>query len=262
MTATKSKNIVILTCFVVVSITVVGYFTGLQSPMNPLANIEPNDRLSIATNSKSVAADAISATHYADLPAVARHRTTAFRTTLTDLKSKTDPFAEINISAEEKHLALQRRGASRAFNGAPPTIPHPVNETSTVACIVCHGEGAKTDTLRIPKMSHQFLANCTQCHVENNPRHMTATLFRESSFVGLPAPTAGPRAFPGAPPQIPHSTWMRSDCMSCHGFAGLHGIRTTHPWRNSCTQCHAPSSTLDQSLFTAEPRFLEPPRVE
>ncbi|HQX48456.1 MAG TPA: nitrate reductase cytochrome c-type subunit [Planctomycetaceae bacterium] len=261
MTETKNKQIVTMICFVVISFTVVGYFTGLQAPMTGSAvtsNLSPR----VADNSKSLAPDTIIATRYADMHEATRHHTTAFRTVLTDLKSKVDPFAEFTISADEKTAALQRRNENRAFNGAPPTIPHAVSETSTAACMACHAEGAKTETLRIPKMSHQFLANCTQCHVENNPRHMEASLFRESDFVGLPAPTAGPRAFAGAPPQIPHSTWMRSECMSCHGFAGLHGIRTTHPWRNNCTQCHAPSSKLDQTPLATEPRFLTPPQVE
>lgn len=261
MTDTKTKNLVTLICVVVISFTVVGYFMGLRAPMHT-SEVTPRLLLSAADNTKPLAADTITATRYADMHEATRRRTTAFRTTLTDLKSKTDTFAEFKISAEEKAAALVRREANRAFNGAPPTIPHAVSETSTAACMACHGEGAKTESLRIPKMSHQFLANCTQCHVENNPRHTPASLFRESSFVGLLAPTAGPRAFGGAPPQIPHSTWMRGECMSCHGFAGLQGIRTTHPWRNNCTQCHAPSSKLDQTPLASTPKFLEPPQVE
>lgn len=261
MTDTKTKNIVTLICFVVISFTVVGYFTGLQAPMH--ASPVTSGLVPLATdNLKPLATDTIAATRYADMHEATRHRTTAYRTSLTDLKSNVDPFAELKISAEDKTSALQRRDARRAFNGAPPTIPHAVSETSTAACMVCHGEGAKTETLRIPRMSHQLLTNCTQCHVENNPRHMQAALFRESTFVGLPAPFEGPRAYGGAPPQIPHTTWMRNECMSCHGFAGLHGIRTTHPWRTNCTQCHAPSSKLDQTPLASEPKFLEPPHVE
>ncbi len=254
---TNSKNIVTLICFVVISITVVGYFTGLQAPMRTSA-VTPG----LLPAAKPLAADTITATRYADMHEATRHPTTAFRTTLSDLKSTTDPFAEFKISAKEKTSALQRRDTNRAFNGAPPTIPHAVSESSTAACMVCHGAGAKTESLRIPKIPHQFLTNCTQCHVESHPRHATASLFRETSFVGLPAPTAGPRAFPGAPPQIPHSTWMRGECMSCHGFAGLQGIRTTHPWRNNCTQCHAPSSKLDHIPLARTPKFLKPPQVE
>jgi nitrate reductase cytochrome c-type subunit len=45
---------------------------------------------------------------------------------------------------------------NRAFNGAPPTIPHPVDQMSSNSCMACHGDGVKTATLRISKMSHQF----------------------------------------------------------------------------------------------------------
>lgn len=260
MEDTKKNNVVTLVCFVVISFTVVGYFTGLQSPMNSSA--ESSEPTQAAAQPRTLEADVIPATHYADMAQATRHRTTAFRTRLSDLKTDIQPLSEVSISPEDKAFALLRRDLNRAFNGAPPTIPHAVDQTSAQACMACHGTGAKTETLRIPRMSHQYLANCTQCHVESNPRHIPPSLFKENGFVGLPAPTGGPRAFPGAPPQIPHSTWMRSDCMSCHGFAGSLGIRTTHPWRANCQQCHAPSSVLDQTLIAAEPKFLAPPKVE
>jgi cytochrome c-type protein NapB len=47
--------------------------------------------------------------------------------------------------------------------------------------------------------------------------------------------------------------------MSCHGYTGLQGIRTTHPWRQNCQQCHAPSATMNQTLLAAEPEFLPAP---
>jgi nitrate reductase (cytochrome), electron transfer subunit len=60
---------------------------------------------------------------------------------------------------------------------------------------------------------------------------------------------ASRRAFDGAPPTIPHSTLMRTDCLSCHGPQGLYGLRTPHPERQSCLQCHAPGAHLDQYQF-------------
>lgn len=260
MDGTNNRNAVTLVCFVVISFTVAGYFTGLQSPMSTFGVSLPT--LEVPEQPRTLEANVIPATHYADMAKATRNRTTAIQTSLKDLKSNMQPLAEVKISEQDKADALLKRDKNRAFNGAPPTIPHTVDQTSAQACMACHGEGIKTKTLRIPKMSHQFLANCTQCHVESNPRHMLASLFKESRFVGLPAPTAGPRAFPGAPPQMPHSTWIRSDCMSCHGFAGSHGIRTTHPWRKNCQQCHTPSSQLDQTLIAAEPKFLAPPNVD
>ena len=261
MAESRNRNAVALVSFVVISSTTAGYFTGLQAPMPSsgiLSASVSEDRL----DKKPLAENVIVATRYADMPAATRGRQAVWQTKLSDFKPTADPLAKVEISAADKAFALQRRSGNRAFNGAPPTIPHAIHQTSAAACMVCHGEGARTETLRIPRMSHQFLANCTQCHVESNPGHMPASLFRESSFTGLAAPTGGPRAFAAAPPQIPHSTWMRSDCTSCHGLAGSHGLRTTHPWRRSCTQCHAPSSKLDQTLLAAEPQFLPPPTVE
>jgi hypothetical protein len=54
------------------------------------------------------------------------------------------------------------------------------------------------------------------------------------------------RDYDGAPPTIPHPTLMRGECASCHGVFGADGIKTTHPWRQSCTQCHAMNAVNDQ----------------
>ncbi len=254
------KNAKALSAFVIISLVVAGYFTGLQSPMKtpqleaPLT-IDDGQVEHISVSQPGV----IPATNYTKMPQVTRalHR----QTLLVSLKSTIDPLAEIKIDPKEKQLALQRRDGNRAYNGAPPTIPHPIDQISDASCVACHGVGFKTESLRISRMSHQFLTNCTQCHVESNPQHLKPAVFRENSFNGVEAPKAGPRAFPGAPPQIPHAIWMRVDCMSCHGTTGLHGIRTTHPWRNNCQQCHAPSAELNQTFLVAEPQFFPSPKI-
>jgi cytochrome c-type protein NapB len=260
MTPTRKANGKALFAVVVVSVAIAGYFTGLQAPMKvtartaPAAASEPeaSDRLPLGVG-------VIPATHYSDMAALSVER--GPHTQLASLKSVVKPLAEIRIDPQEKLTALQQRARNRAFNGAPPTIPHAIDQQSDASCVACHKDGVLTESLRISRMSHAFLPNCTQCHVESHPRHLPATVFRENSFAGLPAPTAGPRAFASAPPQIPHSTWMRSDCMSCHGYEGLHGLRTTHPWRNSCQQCHAPSAEMEQTLLTPEPQFLPTPDI-
>jgi cytochrome c-type protein NapB len=38
--------------------------------------------------------------------------------------------------------------------------------------------------------------------------------------------------------------------MSCHGPNGLFGLRTPHPDRQSCFQCHVPEAGLDQRNFS------------
>ncbi len=266
MTPETGQKFANLICFVVVVIAVTGYFVGLQSPMNPAAQGEDRDSKTenhiLKTDDETLKPDVLLATHYSEMSDATKQRNASFRTSLAELNRDFDPHAEVLITPEQKAFALALRDQNRAFNGAPPTIPHAIEQMSAQSCLACHGEGFKSESLRISKMSHQFLANCTQCHVENSPSHMSATLLRENTFLGLPAPSGGPRAYEGAPPMIPHSTWMRVNCTSCHGFASSQGIRTTHPWRKNCQQCHAPSSELDQVLLSPEPKFLSPPKVK
>ena len=162
-----------LIAFVLVSFAVAGYFTGLQAPMNASTSSGPRPvGQHVMKSTVELEVGVIPATPYREMPDAtgARHG----QTRLANLKSTIDPLAEITIAPGDKAAALLLREQNRAFNGAPPTIPHPIDQRSDIACVACHREGAKTKTLRIPRMSHEFLANCTQCHVESNPRHMTA----------------------------------------------------------------------------------------
>ena len=159
-----------------------------------------------------------------------------------------DLYTKIEPSEAEKEASSKLRASRRAFNGAPPIIPHPVENTTDAACYACHSNGVKMAGLKASVMSHQFLGNCVQCHAPMAPapfQDVDASV--DTSFVGLPAPKQGKRAYKGAPPTIPHSQWMRESCNACHGGPhGWAGMESTHPWRTNCTQCHAPSATLDQ----------------
>ena len=260
MSRRRRPNSMVLIAFVVVSVAVVGFFTGLQAPMKITVADSSSSGLSRPVEqSRAAEAGVIPAVHYSEMAATSRKDQQPSQ--LNSLKSTVAPLAEIKITNQDKLSALEQRARNRAFNGAPPTVPHPIDQQTDAACIACHEAGAVTATIRIPRMSHQFLANCTQCHVESHSRHLPSELASENSFTGLLAPTAGPRAYPGAPPQIPHTTWMRSDCMSCHGYEGRHGIRTTHPWRSSCLQCHAPAVAMEQTLLNEEPQFLQAPEI-
>jgi cytochrome c-type protein NapB len=97
-------------------------------------------------------------------------------------------------------------------------------------------------------MSHPQYSNCTQCHVPaDGLRSLTEDerLFVANSFEGLGAPGRGSRAYPGAPPTVPHGVFMRQNCMSCHGPDRPNAILSSHPERQNCLQCHAPDATLD-----------------
>lgn len=154
-----------------------------------------------------------------------------------------------------KQAALADRARNRAYDGAPPTIPHPVEARSATACLACHGEGLKVGDRVASRISHAHLSNCTQCHVEQSPSGPFARPeVPGNEFVGVYRAGPGERASPGAPPTIPHHTWMRENCASCHGPVGRAGTRTTHPWLTNCTQCHAPSAARDQVEFAGGPR--------
>jgi nitrate reductase (cytochrome), electron transfer subunit len=161
-------------------------------------------------------------------------------------------FDPVVRTEEMKLAALADRAKNRAFDTAPPTIPHPTDGMSTAAsCLACHGSGIRVGDRVATKVSHPHYANCVQCHALGAPPELArfATPEPDNGFVGAYRAGPGSRAAPGAPPMIPHTTWMRQDCSSCHGQVARPGIRTTHPWLTNCTQCHAPSAALDQVAF-------------
>jgi nitrate reductase (cytochrome), electron transfer subunit len=268
MNSERNAGFSALMAFVVISIAVVGYFVGIQSPMNPVTQPIKSDSPLVPHHSATTAIDKVSvlpAPRYSEMPnlkwGAALDRITSVQNAFSQ-RVAYDPTAVIVVTPEEKEFALAMRALNRAYNGAPPTVPHPVDQFSQASCVACHETGFQGETLRIPKMSHAYLQNCLQCHVESNPGHMEANEFRTSTFVGLPAPTEGPRAYPGAPPQIPHSTWMRVECLSCHGDSSYRGLQSTHPWRQNCQQCHTPASNLEQAQIGEEPEFLPPLKIE
>lgn len=172
---------------------------------------------------------------------------------------RTEPVA---VAPNERASAVEARASSRAYDGAPPTIPHAV-DTRGLPCLACHETGFVVGQRVAPAMSHRAYTSCTQCHVPAEaplPPHMARLpqAVGDNQFVGLEAPLAGDRAWGGAPPVIPHHTSMRETCMSCHGPLGAAGLKTSHPSRQSCTQCHAPSAALDQRVSTSEPHAEAP----
>lgn len=198
--------------------------------------------------------DAQPAPRYVDIDARTRGPNAHYRSDLRSLVSRTPGLADaVDISEESRRATLARRAARRAYAGAPPTIPHPVDANQVEACYACHGQGREVDGLIAPRISHQRYTNCTQCHAQAGTPGPGPELPVANLFAGDQGPSAGIRAYPGAPPQMPHPTTMREDCTSCHGLLGGKGMRTSHPWRMNCVQCHAQSATLNQTDFGEEP---------
>lgn len=157
----------------------------------------------------------------------------------------------VELDGTSKAADLALRASRRAYDGAPPRVPHAIRQDSASECLACHDEGLRLRGLLATPMSHAPYTSCTQCHVvEEAPMPGGAELPPDpravpNSFVGTVSPVQGPRAWSIAPPQIPHRTWMRERCDSCHGVNGRDALRSTHPWRESCEQCHTAPAALD-----------------
>ena len=145
------------------------------------------------------------------------------------------PAAASENVEEGAHEALR----DRAFWGAPPPMPHSfTKEWDAESCLQCHANETNIAKRQqaISPVPHAHLSQCQQCHVRDiNPQ---AALFVLSEFIGVGFPGKGSRATPVSPPTIPHQTFMRENCLSCHGAAGEQQIETPHPYRSQCRQCH------------------------
>lgn len=231
----------------VVAVAVVGMLVGFGHPA-------PGWRPPVPATA-ALAGEALPAPLYRDMRGKDRGPNRGYTSDLATLVGHApDLFAAQPFDAALRAAAVARRAARRAYNGAPPVIPHPVDANEVTSCYACHGEGRVIGDLVAPRISHQRYTNCTQCHapVAAGAPGAVAGFEVGNDFSGAPSAGRGQRAYAGAPPTIPHTTHMREDCASCHGTLGLAGLRTSHPWRANCTQCHAPSAQLDQARF-AEP---------
>ena len=157
--------------------------------------------------------------------------------------SREDPSTAVDPATGVVKTAASVRAARRAFDGAPPVIPHQPNGA---ACVSCHNDrGMEVPGLGFaPPSPHRHTAapssmsRCEQCHVYA----LTDQVFRGNEFVGLAQDLRrGPRLNPLAPPVIPHQILLRENCAACHdGPAAREEIRCPHPERVRCLQCHVP----------------------
>jgi nitrate reductase (cytochrome), electron transfer subunit len=240
----RLRRFVPLLAMIGVSLAVVGFVTGIRDPAAP-------PRPAPAVRQSPNAGPVPPAVSYAELPTANLRPSVGPAQTLADLRyDRPGIFDAVTRTEEMKLAALADRARNRAYDGAPPTIPHAVEAQSAASCLACHGDGLKVGDRIASKISHTHMTNCTQCHVEQAPASLP---FRAdppgNTFTGVYRAGPGERASPGAPPTVPHHTWMRENCASCHGLATRAGTRTTHPWLTNCTQCHAASAALDQVQF-------------
>ncbi|MCY1022778.1 nitrate reductase cytochrome c-type subunit [Pyxidicoccus sp. MSG2] len=227
---------------VAVALAFTGYVAGTRS--------EP-ERPEPVTGARSAGAPATSerAPSYRELREARRgDNARMYEGAIEVLQQGLDPLRPTAVATvEQRARAVEARRAHRAYDGAPPTIPHEVDQAGTPGCLSCHGEGMKLGERIAPRISHPPYQSCNQCHVvEVAPKPLAPYPDMPGNrFVGRASSGGGARAWPGAPPTMPHSQQMRSECVSCHGPTGRPGLRTSHPERQSCVQCHASSAVLD-----------------
>lgn len=157
-----------------------------------------------------------------------------------ELREGLHPVATGDPSPHVVVPTRSERHERRAFEGAPPWIPHPVSEEldRNQDCTPCHTFGGYNPGIRTysPRSPHPEFEACLQCHL----RRQTDDLFAPTDWASPVWREFGNEpVLRGAPPAIPHTLQLRERCLSCHGGgSAAPDIRTTHPERFNCRQCH------------------------
>lgn len=179
-----------------------------------------------------------------------------------------DPGSEPRRAAHPRTLATYR--SLRAYPGAPPRIPHGLtpDEFQTGGCNTCHERGGYSQRFGayVPITPHPEMGACLQCHVGDGelmaialPTTDPSARCRQCHTPGagrwteasvdwktLPWPQVARDAPEGQPPPIPHTLEFRGNCLACHaGPGGVQEIRTAHPERASCRQCHVTTEVAE-----------------
>lgn len=159
----------------------------------------------------------------------------------------------VDVEGGGSKTAASVRAERRAFDGAPPVVAH---ENFGMTCIECHNlRGMEVPEVGFaPPSPHEITAGmsstsrCVQCHVFQQ----TDDVFVANAFVALRQDLRhGQRLNALSPPVMPHKLLMRENCSACHtGLAAREEIRTSHPERVRCGQCHVPQRS--RAVFTSD----------
>ncbi len=261
--STPARKLAVVAMIAALTTGASGYFMGLlQSERSAVRRAAEN--APVLPTPPEATSHAPEAPRYADLRDRTRQPNHPWHSSLATLPpapALTDKTPAPSPEALENLRAI--RASRRAYNGAPPTVPHPIDQYQSTSCLACHGTPTRIDTRDVPQISHPPYTHCIQCHAPQHgpgpalvsPVPALATPALANAFTGLPPPTGGTRAYTGAPPVMPHATSMRQNCVTCHGPGGSSAIKTTHPQRHNCLQCHATDSTRE----TLPPAFATTP---
>ncbi|MBI2422370.1 MAG: nitrate reductase cytochrome c-type subunit [Candidatus Hydrogenedentes bacterium] len=154
---------------------------------------------------------------------------------------------EAQRAAEQAEADRDHRASLRAFYAAPPVIPHESESMQDSNCSFCHSAERELPGFerKSPRSPHPYLERCTQCHVASQSPLGEAEPMTITRWAGLQDPGEGHRAGLMAPPVMPHKLRMRENCISCHSPESPYVyLRTPHPERVNCQQCHVADEGL------------------
>ncbi len=259
-----SKKAATLTVSVVFVVSLSGFFMGLRQTVRETRLSGELSGLPLETGeARQESGAAPVAVSYSQLASAGFGPNASFR---SEMSSLIPPQSE---TVQERPEVIAERRARRAFNGAPPVVPHPISQSYSVTCLGCHEEATRIDTVVSPGISHPVYQSCTQCHVSSeglgtewNTGTYRLSPFGQNRFTGHHELMPGERAYDDSPPTIPHVVHMRQNCNSCHGPLGTSPIRTTHPERKSCMQCHVPGTGVEKSFFGESPFPFRPELIK
>lgn len=149
-----------------------------------------------------------------------------------------------SVAQNDSTRSLAEFYARRAYPGAPPIIPHQLTDEADYggrACLRCHNRSRYVPRIGAytPITPHPELLSCRSCHVLLSAEGT----FRESAWQKPEPPVLTGGVLPTSPPAIPHSLQLRENCLVCHSGPGsVPELRTSHPERLSCQQCHVANS--------------------
>lgn len=228
----RIKIVLMFSIFSIAFLLVLGfsYFAGKEKASIPLENKFPSLRI---PSEAGVFQRSDQALNYADMPIDENHQ-----------------------------RSMATYYDNRAYPGAPPSIPHAVEDERNMggnSCLKCHENGGfvnKFDAYA-PVTPHPEYTNCRQCHVAQKSQD----LFKASNFERGTIPSFGNNnALEGSPPAIPHTLQLRENCLACHaGPSAPKEIRVTHPERVNCRQCHVSHKKIpgDFGTFTRKAKSDE-----
>jgi len=163
-------------------------------------------------------------------------------------------FSLFNCGKKDEHTQMrEKRESLRAYEGAPPVIPHSINRTTSDYCLVCHEKGVIFEAEAVvmnqknaqAKITpHPQWVNCIQCH----GLRIDDSKFRKNKFMPYritSTPFTKTKDNEGTPPAMPHMLQNHDNCIVCHLSKTAYAtIIPEHGETEGCPLCHQQNEKL------------------